>query len=86
MTGSLPVRVTVLESWDEVAFAPPADTAVGDLKRQALAATRTRGAPEEFLVKYLGAELSDESASLGASGVVPNGALIVLRRRRTPTR
>ncbi|MDZ4674990.1 MAG: hypothetical protein SGI84_11085, partial [Gemmatimonadota bacterium] len=86
MSAAIPVRVTVLESWDEVSFAPSPETAIHELKRLALRATRTKGAPEDFLVKYLGAELSDESASLVASGVVPHGALIVLRRRRAPTR
>lgn len=86
MSAPIPVRVTVLESWDEVAFAPAPDMPIGELKRLALAATRTRGAPEEYMVKYLGAELGDEAASLGASGVAANGALIVMRRRRTPTR
>ena len=86
MTTAIPVRVTVLESWDEVALHPSGETPVREVKALALDATRTKGAPDEFLVKYLGAELSDESASLAAAGVAPNGALIVLRRRRTPTR
>ena len=86
MTAVIPVRVTVLESWDEVTLQPSGEMAVGKVKALALDATRTKGAPEAFLVKYLGAELRDESASLAAAGVAPNGALIVLRRRRTPTR
>lgn len=86
MTTAIPVRVTVLEKWDEVALEPSGEMAVREVKALALDATRTKGAPDEFLVKYLGAELRDESASLAAAGVVPNGALIVLRRRRTPTR
>lgn len=86
MSATLPVRVTVLESWDEVSLAPAPETAIAEVKARALAATRTRGAADTFLVKYLGAELRDESASLAEAGVVPNGALIVLRRRRTPTR
>lgn len=86
MSATLPVRVTVLDSWDEVRFAPAPDTPIRELKQLALTATRTRGAPEEFVVKYLGAELQDEAASLGSSGVAANGALIVLRRRRTPAR
>lgn len=86
MSGALPVRVTVLDSWDEVLLLSGRDTPVGEVKAQALAAARTRGAADEFLVKYLGAELFDEAASLADAGVAPNGALIVVRRRRTPTR
>lgn len=86
MSASLPVRVTVLDTWDEVAFDLPAETAVGDLKRRALAATRVRRAAEEYQVKYLGAELHDESVTLASAGVAANGALIVLPRRRRPAR
>lgn len=86
MSGSLPVRVTVLDAWDELAFDLPADTAIGDLKRRALDAARIRRAAEEYQVKYLGAELHDESATLASTGVAANGALIVLPRRRRPAR
>lgn len=86
MIEAIPIRVTVLESWDVVALQPALDTPVGEVKAQALAATRTRGTADEFLVKYLGAELGNESASLAQAGVAPNGALIVVRRRRAPTR
>jgi hypothetical protein len=38
------------------------------------------------VLKFRGAELSDESVSLANAGLVPNGALIVLARRRRPVR
>jgi hypothetical protein len=37
-------------------------------------------------MKFRGAELRDESRSLADAGLVPNGALIVLPRRRRPVR
>lgn len=84
MSATLPVRVTVLDTWDEVPLDLPADTPVAEVKSRALRATRVTRAPGDYLVKYLGAELQDESASLAAAGVAPNGALIVLPRRRRP--
>ncbi len=39
MSQPLPIRVLVHESWDDVSLEAGPDTTVGDLKRQALAAT-----------------------------------------------
>lgn len=86
MTPLLPVRVMVQDAWDEVLFEVPSTTALADLKRQALVATRVAGDPGAFLLKFRGAELEDESRSLADAGVVPNGALIVMPRRRRPVR
>jgi hypothetical protein len=82
----LPVRVTVEDVWDEVFLELPGDAPVSEIKRQALDLTRVRRDPSEFVLKYRGAELADESVSLSRAGVVPNGALIVLSRRRRPVR
>ena len=86
MTSPLPIRVMVEDVWDEVNLELPATTPVGDIKRQALAATHVRQDPSEYIIKYRGAELSDESQSAAEAGLVPNGALIVLARRRRPVR
>jgi hypothetical protein len=86
MSDTMSVRVTVLDHWDEVTFQTSPATAVGEIKQRALTETRVAGVPADYMVKYLGAELRNESESLQAAGVVSNGALIVLRRRRRPTR
>lgn len=86
MTGIVPVRVTVEDVWDEVWLELPAETPVGEIKRQALALTRVKRDPSQYVLKYRGAELSDESRTVSAAGLVPNGALIVLARRRRPVR
>jgi hypothetical protein len=86
MTSELPLRVMVEDVWDEVLLELPAATSVGEIKRQALAATHVTRDPSEYVVKFRGAELSDESRSAADSGLVPNGALIVLARRRRPVR
>jgi hypothetical protein len=84
MTETLPLRVMVQDAWDEVLLDLPSMTPLAELKRQALQATRVVGNPDEYLLKFRGAELEDESRSLAEAGLVPNGALIVLRRRRRP--
>lgn len=86
MTDSLPVRVMVEEAWDEVQLDLPPATTLAEVKRRALEATRVAGEPAAFVLKFRGAELRDESRTMAQAGLVPNGALIVLRRRRRPVR
>ena len=86
MSATLPVRVMVQDAWDEVSLQLPATTSLGDVKRRALEVALVRGDPDEYLLKFRGAELRDESRSLAEAGMVPNGALIVLPRRRRPVR
>ena len=86
MTSVMPLRVMVEDVWDEVFLELPTATPVAEIKRQALALTHVRRNPSEFVIKFRGAELSDESRSLTEAGLVPNGALIVLSRRRRPVR
>jgi hypothetical protein len=86
MSASLPVRVMVQDAWDEVRLDLPPGTPLSELKRRALEATRVTRDPGLYLLKFRGAELQDESRSLAEAGVVANGALIVLPRRRRPVR
>lgn len=86
MSEVLPVRVMVQDAWDEVRLELPAATPLAELKRRALRATRVGRDPEGYVLKFRGAELLDESRSLADAGLVPNGALIVLPRRRRPVR
>jgi hypothetical protein len=86
MNGALPLRVMVEDVWDEVLLELAPETAVGEIKRQALALTRVKGDPAHYVLKYRGAELLDESQTVASSGLVPNAALIVMARRRRPVR
>jgi hypothetical protein len=86
MTSVLPLRVMVEDVWDEVYLELPGSTPVGEVKRQALTQTHVKRDSSEYVLKFRGAELSDESRSLTDSGLVPNSALIVLSRRRRPVR
>jgi hypothetical protein len=86
MTGSVPVRVTVADVWDTVPLELASSTSLADLKREALLRTRVRHDPSEYVVKFRGAEMLDESVTLKDAGIPPNAALIVLPRRRRPVR
>ncbi len=86
MSAALPVRVMVQEAWDEVRLALPPEASVAEVKRAALRQAGVASDPDAYLVKYRGATLLDEGASLAEAGVVPDAALIVLSRRRRPVR
>jgi hypothetical protein len=86
MTSVLPLRVMVEDVWDEVYLELPTTTPVGEIKRQALEMTHVKRDPSEYVLKFRGAVVSDESRSAADAGFVANGALIVLSRRRRPVR
>ena len=86
MSATLPLRVTVQDAWDEVRLELPDVTTLADVKRRALAATRVTRDPDGYVMKFRGAELQDESQTLAQAGLVPNGAVIVLPKRRRPVR
>lgn len=86
MTPNLRLRVMVQDAWDEVLLDLPAGTSLAELKHLALEATNVIRDPDEYLLKFRGAELYDESRSLADVGLVANGAVIVLPRRRRPVR
>jgi hypothetical protein len=82
----LPVRVMVQDAWDQVSLELPLATSVAELKQRALALTHRVGKAEEYMVKFRGAPVLDESRSLAEEGVVANAALIVMPRHRHPVR
>jgi hypothetical protein len=86
MSPDLTIRVTILDTLEEIDLTVPATTTVADVKRTALTQSRVRAPVSEFVVKWKGAELYEGNRTLADAGVQPNGALIVLRRRRVPAR
>ena len=86
MSGNLRLRVMVQDAWDEVPLDLSAAASLADLKRAALEATKVTREPDDYVLKFRGFELFDESRSLADAGLVPNGAVIVLPRRRRPVR
>jgi hypothetical protein len=86
MTSTIPIRVMVLDAWDQIPLSPTGQTTIADLKRQALGAARVPDDPAGFVVKFRGGELRDESRTLAAEAIPPGAQLIVLRRHRRPVR
>ena len=86
MTGAMPVRVMVEDVWDEVLVELPGGTSLADLKRRALEMTHVTQSPSDYMIKYRGAAMADESRSLAEAGLVANAPVIVLARRRRPVR
>ena len=86
--GRFAVRVMVTDVWDQVFLAVEPSTTVAELKRQALTQALKRGdvAFEDYVVKFRGAQVLDESTPLRALGAVANAPFIVLPARRRPVR
>ena len=82
------VRVMVTDVWDQVFLAVGPDTTVAQLKRDALArALKTNVVhPDDYIVKFHGAGVLDESTTLGALGAGANAPFIILPARRLPVR
>lgn len=84
----LPIRVMVTDVWDQILLAVTPETTIADVKRQALAAALKRNAIplQDYVVKFRGAQVLDETTTLAQLGAVPNAAFIVLPGRRQPVR
>ena len=82
------VRVMVTDVWDHVAIRVEPGTTVAELKRQALTRALKRSAVrfDDYVVKFRGAAVTDESKTLSALGAVPNAPFVVLPARRRPVR
>jgi hypothetical protein len=86
MASELKVRVTLLDNLDEYPLVVPATTRIAEVKQTALERAGIKRPASQYVVKYKGAELYEGSRTLADAGVVPDGALIVLLRRRMPVR
>lgn len=82
------VRVMVTDVWDHVVLAVEPGTIVAELKRQALVqALKREVVPvEDYVVKFRGGRVLDESVTVGELGAGSNSAFIVLPTRRRPVR
>ena len=82
------VRVMVTPVWDQVSVPVEQGTSVGEVKKRALAEATGKQdlALPDYVVKYRGAEVLDESQTLGALGAGANAPFIVLPARRQPVR
>ncbi|MFI5279433.1 MAG: hypothetical protein ACHQU1_02970 [Gemmatimonadales bacterium] len=85
--GTLPLRVTVGDTWLPLPVDAAPNETVGQVKLRALATCGIdKASAGEYEVKMGGALLPDERRTLEALGVKPGTALIVLARRRRPVR
>lgn len=82
----IPVRVMVLDTWEEIGLTVPPTTKVADLKARVLAEAKIRHPAEEYLVKFRGAEVGEGATTVADAGIVPNAGLVVLPRRRSAVR
>ena len=81
------VRVMVPDTWDQVFLAVSPTTTIAEVKRQSLERALKRPATaDDYIVKFRGALVTDETATLAALGVGANAPLIVLAARRRPVR
>lgn len=83
---TIPVRVMLTNLWDEFHLDLPPDTPLSQVKQAVLDLGRVSDDPAKYVVKYRGAQLTDEGKSLADLGLVRNAALIMLPRRRSPVR
>ena len=79
------LNVTVSDVWDTVTVTASPTTALGGVKAEALEeALGRRPDPTAYLLKYRGAEVLDESRTVGDLGIGSGAPLIVLPRHRRP--
>jgi hypothetical protein len=85
--AALDVRVSVPDVWDVVPIRAAPDWTVERLKREALAAATGRSLDAAaYLVKFRGARVLDEAATLASLGASDRAAFIVLPAHRRPVR
>jgi hypothetical protein len=81
------VRVMVTDVWDQVFLAVEPRTTAGELKQRALEqALRRPMTAADYVLKFRGASVLDESLTLEALGAGANAPFIVLPGRRQPVR
>ena len=81
------VRVWVPDAWDVVELETAPATTVSEVKASALlqaVGSGTRADPANFIVKFRGALINDETVTLESLGVPDKGPMIVLPARRRP--
>ena len=87
MTAAVRLRVAVTDTWDTVTLDAMPSLTMGELKGRALAAATGRTVqPEQYVLKYRGALVLDERATVGDLALRSGAPLIVLPARRHPVR
>lgn len=76
----------VHDAWDTVVMPWDGSQTLADIKRGALETTRVTAPAEDFVLKYRGAALPDESLTVNEAAIPEDASLIALRHRRRPVR
>lgn len=81
------IRVQLLEAWDTVRVRVEPSEPVIAVKVRALEVLDPSAEfHEAYVVKHRGVEILDEELSLADAGVVDGATLLIMSRRRQPTR
>ena len=83
---AIPVRVTVLDTWDEIALNVPSSVKVSDLKARALTQAMVRRPAADYVLKFRGALVPEGETTIESAGIVANAGLVVLPRGRSAVR
>jgi hypothetical protein len=84
---TITVRVQVPEVWDAVRVEAPPSVRVIEVKRRALAELlREEHVGQDYVVKFRGVEVLDETVTLHAAGLRDGSTLLVTNRKRRPVR
>ena len=80
------LRVRVSDAWVDVDLPGSQELRIGELKLRALVATQRAADPAHYEVKFRGARVLDEGATIGELKVPAGAGLIVQKRRREAVR
>lgn len=85
--GALALTVTMGDQWTPLHLTAMAGDTVGDVKGRALAAVHVDAShADRYEVKFGGALVRNEAATLSACRIGEGAALVVLSKRRRPVR
>jgi hypothetical protein len=81
------LRIAVADAWDTVTVTAAPSQSMAELKQLALNAAMGRAvAPDQYVMKYRGALVLDEHATVAGLALRSGAPLIVLPARRHPVR
>lgn len=85
-SGTIVIRVQLLERWDVALISVAATASVADVKRAALRAVSPGDDASAYVIKLRGFEVLDENVSLQSAGARDGSIFLLTHRRRRPVR
>lgn len=80
------LRVMVHDAWDSIVLPWNGSQTLAAVKRSALDVARVTSPESNFVLKFRGAALPDESLTINEAAIPEGASLIALDRRRRPVR